>query len=362
MTNLLAFPDAKKAREEASIWMARLDRGLTDEERAELEQWLREPVNRKALLEMGQVWQGLDVLAALAELFPRDRHSTAHRRRGRGFSTWMLAAASATGLLLVAIGLFAVLKPVQRTHSPAVLQARNAHSPSRETHATAVGESRSVPLSDGSSMVLNTHTTVVVHFSADTRDVYLQQGEASFTVARDPQRPFNLHAGNRVLQAVGTAFNVRIVSDTQVELTVTEGKVRVLPRLATVNGARLAAGADSAQQALMATTVTAREVAIVEPASEEVRPVASSEIDQRLAWQHGMLIFRGEPLETVLAEMDRYTRTEFVLLDDELRGVRVGGYFRAGDIDGLLIALRENFQIDSYRDGSHRIVLSPAPR
>jgi transmembrane sensor len=211
-------------------------------------------------------------------------------------------------------------------------------------------------------MVLNTHTTVIVRYSTAARDVYLQQGEASFTVARDVQRPFNVHAGNRVLQAVGTAFNVRIVSDTQVELTVTEGKVRVLPRLTPLNGARLPSGQGQAHQTLMATTVAAREMAIVEPASEEVRPVASSEIDRRLAWQHGMLIFRGEPLETVLAEMDRYTHTEFVLLDEQLRHVRVGGYFRAGDIDGLLIALRENFQIDSFRDDSDRIVLSSAPR
>jgi transmembrane sensor len=83
-------------------------------------------------------------------------------------------------------------------------------------------------------------------------------------------------------------------------------------------------------------------------------------MDARLAWQRGMLIFQGETLEVVLSEIDRYTNTDFLLADDSLRSVRIGGYFRAGDIDGLLIALRENFNIDSRRDEKNRIILSVA--
>jgi transmembrane sensor len=74
-----------------------------------------------------------------------------------------------------------------------------------------------------------------------------------------------------------------------------------------------------------------------------------------------MIVFTGEPLEQVLAEVDRYTTTRFVIADDTLRDVRIGGYFRAGDVDGLLVALRENFLIDSRRDAQGRVVLTALP-
>ena len=111
---------------------------------------------------------------------------------------------------------------------------------------------------------------------------------------------------------------------------------------------------------IVETTVTAQETAIVQPEVETVRRLAPAEMDARLAWQRGMLIFNGETLEVVLAEIDRYTNTEFLLADDSLRTVRIGGYFRAGDIDGLLIALRENFNIDWRRDEKNRVILSAA--
>ncbi len=109
------------------------------------------------------------------------------------------------------------------------------------------------------------------------------------------------------------------------------------------------------------TTVGALETALVEPGFQTVRKLETGEADARLAWQRGMLIFEGEPLGEALAEVDRYTTTKFILADEKLRDVRVGGYFRAGDVDGLLVALRENFLIDSRRDAQGRVVLTALP-
>jgi transmembrane sensor len=60
----------------------------------------------------------------------------------------------------------------------------------------------------------------------------------------------------------------------------------------------------------------------------------------------------------VLAEVDRYTTTQFVLADERLRGVLIGGRFRTGDVDGLLASLRTEFMIGSRRDAQGRVVLS----
>jgi transmembrane sensor len=61
----------------------------------------------------------------------------------------------------------------------------------------------------------------------------------------------------------------------------------------------------------------------------------------------------------VLLEVSRYTTVVFTP-DDSIRNVRVGGYFRAGDVDSLLVALRTGFDIDSQRTADGRIALFPA--
>lgn len=354
MSKLVAFPDPRKAREEASLWLARLDRGLTDEERSSLRGWLEDPVNHKAFMELGKLWRGLDVVGVLAELFPLSPEMLNPKPR-RSFSRVALTAAAA--VCIAAIGLLMLTgdSPLSffdgsRATPPAVYN---------ETWSTGIGETREARLADGSIVTLNTASRIVVFYSPRSRDVYLSYGEANFDVAHEASRPFNVHAGKRVLQAVGTSFNVRMLTTDDVELTVTEGKVKVLyvpPRIP-VSPARL-------REEIMhgETTVSAFETAIVQPGTQTIRKLDPAEVEARLAWQRGMLIFQGEPLEQVLAEVDRYTTTKFVLADESLRDVRVGGYFRAGDVEGLLLALHENFLIDSRRDAQGRVVLTAAPR
>lgn len=349
MTNLVAFPDRRKAREEASSWLARMDRGLSVEERAEMGVWLNEATNHHALVEMGRLWHEMDVMSVLAELFPLSR--SAPNCGPRRFSLPRLAIAASAVACCMLAGVALLIGSSHWQGFGSLISAPVAAHPA-ETYSTAVGESRSVTLADGSLLRLNTNTVVAVRLHPHAREVVLERGEANFEVAHDPARPFNVHAGGRILQAVGTAFNVRIVSAESVELTVTEGAVKVLRH-------RTAASSPGGSAALRPeTTVAAHEIAIMEPGLETVRRLEPAEMDVRLAWQRGMLIFKGEPLGLVLSEVDRYTNTEFVLADRSLRNVRVGGYFRAGDIEGLLVALRANFRIDSRRDGDNRIILT----
>jgi transmembrane sensor len=352
MSNLVAFPDARKAREEASLWLAALDRGLSDEERSNLRGWLKDPVNNKAFLEMGKLWRGLDVIAVLSELFPLSPEVLNPRPR-RSFAAVALPALAAACIAAVGTLLLAGHTPWSLINDKRTLMPVYS-----ESYTTAVGETREVRLADGTMVKLNTGTRIVVSYAPRVRDVYMSYGEASFDVAGESARPFNLYAGKRMLQAVGTKFNVRMLSQDNAELTVTEGQVKVVYEspFPADSPARL-------RDEIMhgETVVNAQESALIEPGLQSVRKLADAEIQSRLAWQKGMLIFQGEPLERVLAEMTRYTGTKFVVADERLRGVRVGGDFRAGDVDGLLGALRDNFLIDSRRDAQGRIVLTAMP-
>ncbi len=352
MAKVLRFPDATRAHEDAALWLARLDKGVTDDERAALAVWLGEsPMNREALLDLASLWDELDVLAELSDLFPLERRvpSAAARRTG----PWLLAASVAA----LAVGAFVVY---QQSFVPVaeVVAAQDRN----ETFATAIGGHATQELTDGSVLTLNTDTRVDVELKAQSRDVYLRRGEAHFAVARDAARPFRVHVGDRVFQAVGTAFNVYLRPEGSVELTVTDGTVWIAKEVE-VRGAGSADRAAVIPGTEPDATVAKGEAAIIERAAgaggstPRIVRLDAADLDTRLAWQRGMLIFQGEPLQQILVEVARYTTTEIVLADDALRDVRVGGYFRAGDVDGLLEALRENFQIEFERLGADRVVL-----
>lgn len=359
MAKVVRLRGAARLREQAALWLARLDRGLSSDERAELRAWLEEdPSHRDAFLEFASLWDDLDVLAELSGLFPLEQPVPAAPRRV--LSRWLLAGSTAAVLAVIAF----VGYELRFTVEEPVADQRNRV----ETFETAVGGRATQQLPDGSVITLNTDTEIGVAFVEQSRDVYLRRGEAHFDVAHAAE-PFLVYVGSQTLEAVGTAFNVHLRPDGDVELTVTEGSVRVTqaPRADLPAGARPELrSAQAPLAAALDATVVEGELAILDEsavsggAQPQIIRLEPADMDAKIAWQRGMLIFRGEPLQQMLGEITRYTTTEFVLAGDELNDVRVGGYFRAGDVDGLLLALRENFQIESERLGANRIVLRAA--
>jgi transmembrane sensor len=352
-------PDATS--QAASMWLARINRGLQPQEAKELRSWLKVPNHRHAILDMARLYFGPDIVAVLSELFPVGPEPMT----SEVFKD--LAKAAAWTILLVGLGFLVVTgrEPWMKIRTDWEAHRQSCAKPSQETttgirgmFSTAVGGRRELTLPDQSTVTLNTNTCMGVVYSPETRVVLLPYGEATFHVTHDKHRPFFVRAGsNRRFEAVGTDFNVRVLSPDHVELTVTEGNVRVLYTNDVI--------ADTPAEARLRdhrifddTTVGALQTALVEPGLQFVRKLEESDVHNLLAWQQGLLLFNGTTLEQALAEVDRYTTTQFVLADDRLRSVRIGGRFRTGDVDGLLASLRKDFMIDSRRDTQGRIVLS----
>lgn len=361
MTNLVHFRDPGSIRQEASLWLVRVDEGLSDEERGELATWLAADARHaKEFIRLAAVWDDLDSLSELSEMFPLDRYGS---RRARRLSLNVVAA-SAVAVSLAVLGWYFVTTslapPIPDAISVSLPERANFNVPggsdnagfSRRSYETAVGEQLSVRLPDGSVATLNTDTLLDVSYSDSERVVVIRRGEASFNVTRDPARPFRAFAGTTVVQALGTIFNVQLHSSSRIEVTVSEGSVRVTSadRLVQSSPVRTE-DATNTPAASVDMTVAAGELAVIAADEEGVRPIDSLEIEAKLAWQQGMLIFRGSPLEEALADVSRYTTIRFTIVDESIRTKRVGGYFRAGDIDALLLALRESFDIETRRVG-----------
>lgn len=352
--DVVQLPNRERDREDASLWIVRMDRGLSDAERGELAAWLAEDPSRlEALTGLAVLWDQADVVAKITDMPAELPPAAPHRRFA--YAGWRVAAAASIGVAVIA-----GLVVFERTHEDApadlVTQAATDPLPSEQVAApqiyeTSLGEQSTMRLADGSLITLNTDSLIEVVYDDAQRSIQLRRGEGFFEVAHDTSRPFRVYAADRRIEAVGTAFNVRLGTENDVTMTVTEGKVSVQPRTAP-----LASGAPSWQPEGI---VDAGSVAVMTQGPLTIQDLDATEIGRQLSWRSGMLVFDGQPLEAVLSEMSRYTTVEFVP-DDAIRKERVGGSFAAGDIDSLLVMLRDGLDIESRRTADGRILLYPS--
>jgi transmembrane sensor len=221
---------------------------------------------------------------------------------------------------------------------------------------TDIGEQKPISLDDGSVIHLNTDSLVTILYSNSERRIVLTKGEAHFDVAHDEQRPFVVEAGGNTVTAVGTAFNVELKGSLSFELLVTEGKVLVKDKMKTIN--QEVKGVLAHPLAGEGILMASGEKAVFNQTASEKTSLTLSEVQQDLAWQQGMLVFQGESLVDALSEVSRYTPIKFQIADENVRQKRVAGYFKAGDIDGLLFALKNSFNIQHRRVDDSTIELS----
>lgn len=91
------------------------------------------------------------------------------------------------------------------------------------------GERKQIELADGTKVWLNSGSLLIYakQFTGDKRSIYLN-GEASFEVAKDPNRPFTVKTAHMEVEALGTLFNVYAYPDQETTIaTLQQGKIRV---------------------------------------------------------------------------------------------------------------------------------------
>lgn len=346
--NTIQFPSHPEVIEHAASWIAKIDRGLSSPEEQQLNQWLEaSPLHGEALIKCASMWDMLDVLKPISKLIPMrevefgDADETSeHVNTGGRVGLKTLAVAASVLLTMGAIGLWNWIPMVSAPSNNVVSQPTPAVNPARiiRHYQTAIGETTTFALSDGSLMQLNTNSKVAVEYSASQRHIELIKGEVFFDVAKNPNKPFVVASGDDRVTAIGTAFSVDNSVDKSMEVIVTEGKVLV-------NRQHNAAAASYADLYL-----TPGQRVVV----RDDRPQVSSESDPTasLAWREGFVVFNGEPLSEVIREIDRYTALSFRITDPSLSNIPVGGYFKTGDLDQLLLILQQNFGVAHRRDGN----------
>lgn len=256
-------------------------------------------------------------------LLRQSEHPTAAARARRWLQPWPVGAAAA----IVAV---VVLIPI--------LIRYNIISTSDFT--TAKGEQRTVTLVDGSTVSLNTATQLRVKYSHGVRSVEMIEGEALFTVAKDPTRPFEVHARQGVSTAVGTEFDVRVDGLT-VAVSVLEGTVAV-------------AADQAARDTATVAVTTGYRVSYSDNGS--MSAPGPADVTRIRGWLSQRIVFNDVTLAAALEEYNRYTAIPVVLGNPELAGRHINGVFRIGDEAAFLGALQQGLHLKATKSATRTLL------
>jgi transmembrane sensor len=346
--------------EQASQWMAKLDAETPSKETFRgFKAWVNaDPAHRQAFEEMIEFWDDMNVLTQ-AQL-PREMQGAVYGNQQQDFSVQSADIKQKSGLLclinnqsryalasIFAFGLMATVAFFQWGQTTA-----------SSIYTTQIGEQKTIQLSDNSTMMLNTNSQVEVSFSKAKRQLTLLQGEAHFEVSHNPGRPFEVYAGNGLVRAIGTAFTVHL-RKVDVEVIVTEGTVEIdntEPEDSALSLASLIKNSDVGKPPVsnklanvsppVAVKVKAGNSVVYDrELLAQVETAVANQLEERLAWQTGMLVFDGEPLSALVDEVGRYTKLKIVIPERKVRELKVGGLFKVGDTDALFEALRDGFDV-----------------
>ncbi len=329
----------RNAFEAAADWHGVFEEGESEAAvRERFEAWLHaDPGNRAAYASVERAWAGLAHAGVDERILAMRREALGARRNAR--RGWIRSAAVAAS---IGVGVALVIGILIR-------RGPMTGDPGAGEFVTQIGQQSSITLSDGSMVMLNTASRILVAFDLGRRRVKLLAGQAWFEVAKNQARPFIVEAGDQVITAHGTAFDVRLEDHERLELTLVEGRISVETLKSSGAGPNIAAQhEDLLPGDQLIATATGRATK------------RKTDLAKATSWREGQIIFDNDTLANAVAEVNRYTAEKIVLADPRLESLRMSGVFIAGHRDSFLQTVAGNFHIKVSNGDDGRIVLTSA--
>lgn len=314
--------------DEAEAWIVKLGSDdITADDKRRFSEWLnssREHI--QAFDEVYDVWESIGAVKFL----PKETLQS-YQDQDKGFAAALthpvkhfyarfLSPWNATIAVACLLAIFVV--------SNAIIEPTQTTLPTR--FETAIGQTRTVTLKDGSIVELNTHSVIDVQFAQEQRLITLVKGEAFFSVASDKKRPFIVDFGKGSATAVGTAFNV-YRQETNTAITVTEGIVAVRE------------SADIAVPHPEASHITQNQQ--VKVGNRGVGPMRNIQPNYQLSWRDKTVVFNNTSLTSALEELNRYLKTPVNIKKSTLSDLNISGTFSLNSPDETLDALVAAFDL-----------------
>jgi len=194
-------------------------------------------------------------------------------------------------------------------------------------------------LPDGSLIALNSNSTISYpkKFNKNERRIKLE-GEAFFDVEHNEEKPFIIEAGDAFIQVLGTKFNVKACENSEIEVIVTEGLVK----LYVIDSETL----DSASIFLKA----GQKGRI---STKENRPVYVSEnIPDELAWMDYTLIFKDTDLKQTFKLLENHYHVKINVSNKRIFDCRLTTTFTNNSIDDIIEVIVATFEFEYSKENN----------
>ena len=344
MSESLQSPKQSPIQEQAIEWLVKLrDDELDPESFHEFSEWLAESSSHiEAFAAAEQLFKDI-VVAAQTETIsaPAQQQQTSNvisferqqtpvkQPPTKSFNSWLVSAFGVAAVWLIAVNLI-------------IPSQANLFSDYFSDYHTETGELRTVQLSDGSRVLLNTNTAISMDFTASTRNIVLHHGQAQFTVAKDSQRPFTVVSDTLRAQALGTVFDVNHPDSAETSVLVQEHAV----------SANLTDSNDPTH------SITIQEGQILHHRKgQALQNPESVNLSQATAWQQHKLIINDRPLTELITELERHQTGRVFISDASLNNLRVSGVFSLDNPQDTLRIICESLNLKQTQIGPWWTVL-----
>ncbi|MDD2050318.1 FecR domain-containing protein [Pseudomonas putida] len=292
-------PVSTRVLDAAIAWQLCLDSGSgSADERAEFARWhAANEEHARAWMQLGMLDQRFSAAAGPArQALLQSRASLRQRVRKIG---------SGVASLVLVVGLLSWVSAYQSAGYWLADQR------------TGTGEQRSLRLTDGTLISLNTHSAVDIRFDEKERLIVLHEGEVSIETGHKDDRPFVVATEDGRMRALGTRFLVK-VEDQGTRLSVLQSAVAARPQ-------------DSGDEQIL------HEGQQVLMSHDRLGQIAGLNVGAD-AWTRGMLVVDNVPLSELIDELGRY-RSGYLGVAPEVANLRITGSFPLNDTNLALTSL-----------------------
>jgi transmembrane sensor len=260
------------------------------------------------------------------------------------FASWKIGAAAACVTLCVLLGFMLKVIWLDRTLR------------------TEPGEWITAQLTDGTQVRIGPNSELRLSFGDNHRTVRLLRGEALFSVAKDPARPFFVQSSMLGVLAVGTEFRVSHWGN-EGAVAVTEGSVAVYrDGREPVRGAIPVAPARLAEETGAVALAAGEQVSVTRATLSS--PVAKQKINMNYeeAWADGWLVYEDKTVAEIAREFNRRNRLKVVVTDPVLAARRLALFRgRATDPESFASALAVSPDVALVRNDPYELRIEWRP-
>lgn len=247
----------------------------------------------------------------------------------------LVLAASLAFVLLAAAGIW--------WRSEGTAPSLIAQSEARTPIETRIGEVRTERLADGTSVILDTDTLLLVRITAKERSVEIKRGRARFSVVQDERRPFVVQGGGTDVTSEGGSFDMSV-----------RKAVRISPieSVLTLSVRRPVSGGQAKSLQLRPGQLLTLEAG----QQTELSVISAPQSEQQ--WVTGVKSFDNVPIKDVIAEANSYSETKIELATPALGRREIFADIDIRDIERVAHAISAFLDLDIDRSRPHRLILS----